>query len=30
MLADGVYDVIVLDVMLPDADGFVTCRRLPP
>ena len=22
MLADGLYDVIVLDVMLPDADGF--------
>jgi two-component system, OmpR family, response regulator len=28
MLADRPYDVIVLDVMLPDADGFVTCRRL--
>jgi two-component system OmpR family response regulator len=28
MLADGLYDVIVLDVMLPDADGFTTCRRL--
>jgi two-component system OmpR family response regulator len=28
MLADTLYDVIVLDVTLPDADGFVTCRRL--
>ena len=28
MLADRPYDVIVLDVKLPDADGFVTCRRL--
>ncbi len=28
MLADTPYDVIVLDVTLPDADGFVTCRRL--
>jgi two-component system OmpR family response regulator len=28
MLADQPYDVIVLDVKLPDADGFVTCRRL--
>jgi two-component system, OmpR family, response regulator len=28
MLADTPYDVIVLDVMLPDADGFVTCHRL--
>src|SRR5215207_7118870 len=22
------YDVLVLDVMLPDIDGFETCRRL--
>jgi len=22
------YDAVVLDVMLPDADGFATCRRL--
>jgi two-component system OmpR family response regulator len=22
------YDAIVLDVMLPDIDGFVVCRRL--
>jgi two-component system OmpR family response regulator len=28
MLADSLYDVIVLDIALPDADGFVTCRRL--
>jgi two-component system, OmpR family, response regulator len=28
MLADTAYDVIVLDTMLPDADGFATCRRL--
>jgi two-component system, OmpR family, response regulator len=28
MLADTTYDVVVLDAMLPDADGFVTCRRL--
>ncbi len=28
MLADSPYDVIVLDVTLPDADGFVTCDRL--
>lgn len=28
MLADTAYDVVVLDAMLPDADGFVTCRRL--
>ena len=28
MLADTLYDVIVLDVTLPDADGFVTCHRL--
>jgi two-component system, OmpR family, response regulator len=28
MLADTPYDVIVLDVILPDADGFLTCRQL--
>jgi two-component system, OmpR family, response regulator len=28
LLADTLYDVIVLDVTLPDADGFVTCRRI--
>jgi two-component system, OmpR family, response regulator len=28
MLADTPYDVIVLDVILPDADGFTTCRQL--
>ncbi len=28
MLADTAYDVIVLDVMLPDTDGFTTCRQL--
>jgi two-component system, OmpR family, response regulator len=28
MLADTAYDVIVLDVMLPDQDGFATCRQL--
>jgi two-component system OmpR family response regulator len=27
-LADTPYDVIVLDVILPDADGFLTCRQL--
>jgi two-component system OmpR family response regulator len=26
--ADTPYDVIVLDVMLPDVDGFEVCRRL--
>ena len=26
--AENPYDVIVLDVMLPDFDGFVVCRRL--
>jgi two-component system, OmpR family, response regulator len=28
MLAETAYDVIVLDVMLPDKDGFATCRQL--
>ena len=28
MLADTPYDVIVLDGILPDADGFATCRQL--
>jgi two-component system OmpR family response regulator len=28
MLADKLYDVIVLDVMLPDGDGYATCQRL--
>jgi two-component system, OmpR family, response regulator len=28
MLADTAYDVILLDAMLPDGDGFTTCRRL--
>jgi two-component system, OmpR family, response regulator len=28
MLADTPYDVVVLDAMLPDADGFTTCREL--
>src|SRR5687768_17591440 len=28
MLADTPYDVIVLDVILPDTDGFTTCRQL--
>jgi two-component system, OmpR family, response regulator len=28
MLADTAYHVVVLDVMLPDADGFETCRHL--
>jgi len=26
--AESVYDVLVLDVMLPDGDGFGLCRRL--
>lgn len=25
---DGDYDIVVLDVMLPDGDGFELCRRL--
>jgi two-component system, OmpR family, response regulator len=28
MLADTAYHVVVLDVMLPDEDGFATCRHL--
>ena len=28
MVAESTYDVMVLDVMLPDSDGFETCRRL--
>jgi two-component system OmpR family response regulator len=28
MLADTPYDVIVLDGILPDVDGFATCRQL--
>ena len=28
MLADTAYDVVVLDVMLPDEDGFATCHQL--
>ena len=28
LAADGEYDVLVLDVMLPGIDGFETCRRL--
>jgi two-component system, OmpR family, response regulator len=28
MLGDVAYDVVVLDATLPDADGFVTCRKL--
>jgi len=27
-LADGNYDALILDVMLPDADGFDVCRRV--
>jgi DNA-binding response OmpR family regulator len=27
-LADGHYDALILDVMLPDADGFELCRRI--
>jgi len=28
MLGRGAYDAVVLDVMLPDVDGFEVCRRL--
>jgi two-component system OmpR family response regulator len=28
MVRSGAYDAMVLDVMLPDLDGFETCRRL--
>jgi DNA-binding response OmpR family regulator len=28
VLARGAYDAVVLDVMLPDLDGFEVCRRL--
>jgi DNA-binding response OmpR family regulator len=28
MLARGAYDAVVLDVMLPDLDGFEVCRRV--
>lgn len=28
MVATTTYDAVVLDVMLPDIDGFETCRRL--
>ena len=28
MLARGAYDAVVLDIMLPDLDGFEVCRRL--
>jgi two-component system, OmpR family, response regulator len=28
LLADGDHDVLVLDVMLPDGDGFALCREL--
>ena len=27
LVADGVYDAIVLDVLLPGVDGFEVCRR---
>jgi two-component system, OmpR family, response regulator len=28
MLVDAAYDVVVLDALLPDVDGFMTCRKL--
>ena len=27
-LADGAYDAVILDIMLPDGDGFDVCRRI--
>ena len=27
-IREDAYDLVVLDVMLPDIDGFETCRRI--
>jgi len=28
LLGDNVYDLVLLDVMMPEVDGFTVCRRI--